>query len=56
MGLHGKPQPDIFLKCAEYLEAHPRHTIVVEDAIAGVQAIRAGNFGMALGISRRADR
>ena len=52
----GKPAPDIFLKCAEFLESLPEHTIVVEDAIAGIQAIRNGQFGLALGIARNTPR
>jgi beta-phosphoglucomutase family hydrolase len=40
----GKPEPDGFLLAAERLEASPSHCIVIEDAIAGVQA--AKNAGM----------
>lgn len=52
LGLKGKPAPDIFLKCAELLRATPRRTVVVEDALSGVQAGRAGRFGLVIGIDR----
>jgi trehalose 6-phosphate phosphatase len=53
LGLHGKPQPDIFLKCLELLGGtDPRRAMVVEDAIAGVQAGRLGGFGLVLGVDR----
>jgi len=50
--LAGKPQPDTFLKAAQMLGAAPRQTVVVEDAISGVQAGRAGNFGLVIGVDR----
>jgi beta-phosphoglucomutase family hydrolase len=52
LGLKGKPAPDIFLKAAEMLEAPPERAVVVEDAIAGVQAGRQGGFGLVLGVGR----
>lgn len=51
-GLHGKPAPDIFLRCAALLGADPRASLVVEDAISGVQAGRAGGFGLVVGVDR----
>ncbi|MBR9681751.1 MAG: HAD family phosphatase [Candidatus Altiarchaeota archaeon] len=33
---HGKPAPDIFLKCAELLKMTPENCIVIEDGISGV--------------------
>jgi beta-phosphoglucomutase family hydrolase len=47
--LAGKPKPDTFLKAAEELGVVPARAVVVEDAIAGVQAGRAGNFGLVIG-------
>lgn len=41
---HGKPAPDIFLKAAEQLGTKPEHSVVFEDATAGVKAAR--NAGM----------
>lgn len=51
-GLHGKPAPDIFLEAARRLGVEPRHALVVEDAIAGVEAGRAGGFGRVVGVDR----
>ncbi|UFS71898.1 beta-phosphoglucomutase family hydrolase [Geomonas sp. RF6] len=50
--LKGKPAPDSFLEGARRLKAEPSRTIVVEDAIAGVEAGRAGKFGMVIGVDR----
>jgi len=51
-GLAGKPDPEMFLFAARQLGAAPEHTAVVEDAIAGVQAAKAGGFGLVVGIAR----
>lgn len=46
----GKPAPDIFLKAAENLGVNPRYCVGVEDAEAGVQAIKsAGMFAVGVG-------
>ncbi|WP_035104433.1 beta-phosphoglucomutase family hydrolase [Desulfohalovibrio reitneri] len=50
--LAGKPEPDIFVTAAKELGLWPGECMVVEDAISGVQAGRAGNFGLVLGVSR----
>ena len=50
--LKGKPEPDIFVTAAKNLGLNPGECVVVEDAISGVQAGRAGNFGLTLGIAR----
>ena len=50
--LPGKPAPETFLKAAEMLGASPARAVVVEDAIAGVQAGRAGGFGLVIGVDR----
>lgn len=56
LALKGKPQPDIFLKCLELMGGRdPRRAMVVEDAISGVQAGRAGGFGLVLGVDRAND-
>ena len=41
---HSKPNPEVFLKAAELMEADPSSCIVVEDAKAGIQAAKAGGF------------
>ena len=41
---HGKPAPDIFLKAAKELDMEPEHCLVIEDAVAGIAAARAGGM------------
>ncbi len=55
LGLRGKPAPDTFIKAAELLETPPAQAVVFEDAIAGVQAGRAGRFGLVVGVDRRGE-
>ena len=50
--LRGKPQPDTFLAGAEALGVEPAAAVVFEDAISGVQAGRAGDFGYVVGVDR----
>ncbi|MCI0685030.1 MAG: beta-phosphoglucomutase family hydrolase [Gemmataceae bacterium] len=50
--LPGKPAPDTFLKAAQMLGVSPARAVVVEDALAGVQAGRAGGFGLVVGVDR----
>jgi trehalose 6-phosphate phosphatase len=50
--LKGKPKPDIFLEAAKRLDVNPKRTIVIEDAISGVKAGKAGGFGLVIGIDR----
>jgi beta-phosphoglucomutase family hydrolase len=51
-GLKGKPAPDTFLAAAHNLQTDPSHAAVFEDALAGVAAGRAGNFGRVIGVNR----
>jgi beta-phosphoglucomutase family hydrolase len=51
-GLNGKPAPDTFLAGARALEIEPAHAAVFEDAQAGVEAGRAGDFGWVVGVDR----
>ena len=53
--LRGKPAPDTFLAAAAQLGVSPQRAIVVEDAIAGVQAGRAGRFGLVVGVARKGE-
>lgn len=55
LGLAGKPAPDAFLQAARRLAVAPKRAVVVEDALAGVAAGRAGAFGLVVGVARRAD-
>jgi beta-phosphoglucomutase family hydrolase len=50
--LRGKPAPDTFLAGAHALGLPPGQCAVFEDAIAGVAAGRAGNFGYVVGVDR----
>jgi beta-phosphoglucomutase family hydrolase len=50
--LAGKPAPDTFVAAARMLDAEPAESAVFEDAQAGVQAGRAGNFGWVVGVDR----
>ena len=51
-GLAGKPAPDTFLHGAKLLGAEPAQAAVFEDAQAGVEAGRAGEFGWVVGVNR----
>ncbi len=51
-GLRGKPHPDTFLAGAELLGVPPERAAVFEDALAGVEAGRAGGFGYVVGVDR----
>jgi len=52
MGLPGKPHPAIFLEAAARLGEEARVCVVVEDAVSGVMAGKAGGFGGVIGIDR----
>jgi beta-phosphoglucomutase family hydrolase len=52
LGLTGKPEPDIFTVASDNLGVTYDRAVVVEDAVSGVQAGAAGNFGLVLGIAR----
>ncbi len=50
--LAGKPAPDTFLAAARTVGAEPGESAVFEDALAGVDAGRAGHFGYVVGVDR----
>ena len=50
--LPGKPAPDTFLHGATLLGVPPENCAVFEDALAGVEAGRAGGFGIVIGVDR----
>lgn len=54
--LRGKPEPDIFLKACELLGSEVDQSLVVEDAISGVQAGRKGRFGLVVGVARDGEK
>jgi beta-phosphoglucomutase family hydrolase len=51
-GLQGKPAPDTFLAAAQDLGVAPADAAVFEDALSGVEAGRAGRFGLVVGVDR----
>jgi beta-phosphoglucomutase family hydrolase len=51
-GLKGKPAPDTFLAAAQRLGVEAGAAAVFEDALAGVEAGRAGRFGAVVGVDR----
>jgi beta-phosphoglucomutase family hydrolase len=50
--LAGKPAPDTFLAGAKAVGVEAAQAAVFEDALAGVEAGRAGNFGWVVGVDR----
>ena len=51
-GLEGKPAPDTFLAGARALDVTPSEAAVFEDALAGVEAGRSGDFAFVVGVDR----
>ncbi len=54
LGLPGKPAPDTFVHAAEVLGAPVERAVVLEDAVSGVRAGAAGDFGLVIGVDRGA--
>jgi len=54
-GLPGKPNPEMFLFAAQQLGVPPKQAVVVEDAIAGIQAAKTGGFSLVVGIARSGE-
>ena len=50
--LAGKPAPDTYLAGARAVGVKPSEAAVFEDALAGVEAGRAGQFGIVVGVDR----
>jgi beta-phosphoglucomutase-like phosphatase (HAD superfamily) len=55
-GLPGKPSPATYAYAAELLGLPSAECVVVEDAVSGVQAGRAGTFHSVIGVDRGAGR
>jgi len=55
-GIAGKPAPDTYLEGARRLGLTAADCVVVEDATSGVEAGRAGSFGLVLGVDRGTGR
>jgi alpha,alpha-trehalase len=56
LSLPGKPSPATLLELAHRLDVSPARSVVVEDAVAGVQAAKSGGFGLVIGINRGGSR
>jgi beta-phosphoglucomutase family hydrolase len=54
-GLAGKPAPDTFLMAAKLIGVEPIRTVVLEDAISGVEAGSNGSFGLVIGVARKGN-
>jgi beta-phosphoglucomutase family hydrolase len=52
--LAGKPAPDTFLYAARELGVPKERAVVFEDALSGVEAGHAGDFGLVVGVNRGA--
>jgi beta-phosphoglucomutase family hydrolase len=53
--LAGKPAPDTFLAAARLLGVEPKRTVVIEDALSGVEAGSNGKFGLVIGVARKGN-
>ena len=53
--LAGKPAPDTYLAAARLLRVEPKRTVVIEDALSGVEAGSNGNFGLVIGVARKGN-
>jgi beta-phosphoglucomutase family hydrolase len=53
--LAGKPAPETYEEAARMLGTPPERAVVLEDAISGVMAGRAGGFGLVIGVARGDD-
>ena len=52
VGLPGKPDPAMYLETARRLGVTAARSVVVEDALSGVEAGRRGGFGLVIGVDR----
>lgn len=55
LGLPPKPDPAMLVETARRLGVIPGRTIVIEDAVAGVEAGAKGGFGLVIGINRQQE-
>jgi len=53
LGLKGKPEGDIFVTAAKHIHCHPDRAVVIEDAVAGIQAGKKGGFALVIGVARQ---
>jgi alpha,alpha-trehalase len=53
--IRGKPEPDVFIRAMKGLNGDLAHTMIIEDAIAGVKAGKKGLFSMVVGVARNGE-
>ena len=53
--LAGKPAPDSYLMAAKLLGVEPARSVVIEDALSGVEAGSNGKFGLVIGVARKGN-
>ncbi len=56
LNLAGKPAPDTFLEAARELGVEPSRAVVIEDAVSGVAAGKAGGFSLIIGVDHHGDK
>ncbi len=44
--IHSKPDPEVFIKAAQFLNLIPAECVVIEDSVSGIEAAREGAFGL----------
>ncbi|MEX2566026.1 MAG: trehalose-phosphatase [Cyclobacteriaceae bacterium] len=54
--LPGKPHPAVFLTAMQRLGSDLEHTLVIEDALAGVEAGKKGKFSVVIGVARKGEK
>ncbi len=52
LDLKGKPEPDLFLEAAKRIGVKPQRAVVVEDALAGIEAGKRAGFALVVAIDR----
>ncbi|HEY1753563.1 MAG TPA: beta-phosphoglucomutase family hydrolase [Caulobacteraceae bacterium] len=52
LGLKGKPAPDTFQRALQQLGVQAARAVGFEDALVGVEAIRAAGYGLVVGVDR----
>lgn len=52
LGLAGKPKPDTFLHALKLLDVEPSQAFGVEDALSGVEALKAAGYALVIGVDR----
>jgi len=54
--MKGKPEPDMFVEACHRLSQSTARAVGIEDATAGVKAIRSAGYGLVIGVARHDDK